>query len=324
MPARSTQSDAGGATRANVLSLTGAAGSTINFGSAQHLNGFMLTANAIAAASSGMDKLIVVNSLAMSGAKFDLADNSMVIKNSVTGDLTRWSPPATPAAPGTATGINSSVAASSGNMLGNAALAAHSAARPSAPSLPCATLPGDANIDGTTDSADKAIVEAHILTLGGATWSIGDVNYDGNVDYNDWNIVTATRAAASATCTCAMGNCRRPCFPIQFDGRRSGRGRDLHHHNVGSGGLDNSGTLTLTASGKITVNGAGAISNRASSMSKATATSSMTAARRLAGQLRHPAQKRRHRRLAHPSTIAFTNPAARSTCKPAPSASTTA
>ncbi len=52
-----------------------------------------------------------------------------------------------------------------------------------------ATIPGDFNLDGTADSADKSIWLANAWT--GTAWAQGDANYDGVVDGRDRDILLA-------------------------------------------------------------------------------------------------------------------------------------
>ena len=52
------------------------------------------------------------------------------------------------------------------------------------------TLPGDSNLDGSTNSLDLNIVLAHYNTTGD-TWSTGDLNYDGKTNSLDLNVVLA-------------------------------------------------------------------------------------------------------------------------------------
>jgi autotransporter-associated beta strand protein len=53
-----------------------------------------------------------------------------------------------------------------------------------------ATYPGDFNLDGVVDAADRAIIRSSIG--GPGTWATGDVNYDGVVNLIDWNFWKAS------------------------------------------------------------------------------------------------------------------------------------
>ena len=53
-----------------------------------------------------------------------------------------------------------------------------------------ATLPGDANLDGTVDVNDLTVVLTNFGATG-AVWSQGNFNYDGRVDLDDLTILLA-------------------------------------------------------------------------------------------------------------------------------------
>jgi hypothetical protein len=47
------------------------------------------------------------------------------------------------------------------------------------------TLPGDANLDGTVNSADAVILAHNYLVAGKTAWDQGNFNYDTVIDAND-------------------------------------------------------------------------------------------------------------------------------------------
>ena len=56
------------------------------------------------------------------------------------------------------------------------------------------TLTGDANLDGTVDSADFSVLATH-FNQAGQTWAVGDFNYDGNVNALDFDALATNFGA---------------------------------------------------------------------------------------------------------------------------------
>ena len=59
-------------------------------------------------------------------------------------------------------------------------------------------LPGDANLDGTIDEDDAAVLAANWQTLTGATWAMGDFNDDGAVNDIDATLLAANWQSGSS------------------------------------------------------------------------------------------------------------------------------
>jgi hypothetical protein len=50
-------------------------------------------------------------------------------------------------------------------------------------------IPGDANLDGTVDGSDFAILANNYGVTSGATWADADFNFDGAVNGTDFGIL---------------------------------------------------------------------------------------------------------------------------------------
>jgi hypothetical protein len=61
------------------------------------------------------------------------------------------------------------------------------------------TTPGDANLDGTVNADDYALLDRSFArSLSDAHWQDGDFNYDGTVDQNDYLLIDTTLGQAQA------------------------------------------------------------------------------------------------------------------------------
>ena len=210
-------SDAGPVEAVLALHVRNAA-ATARFASVQHLADLHLAAGRAECAPGGGNTLVTAALAIDAGtgglpnAVLDLADNNLVIDYepgaSPYGEVAAWIRSGYADGPTgywDGMGITSSAAAGSADQ--STALAVLDNADPVCGGLTTFdgedvdatsilvkyTWAGDLNLDGVVDFNDYNIIDNTFLAgappAGGYRWSVGDINYDGVVDFNDYNLI---------------------------------------------------------------------------------------------------------------------------------------
>jgi hypothetical protein len=186
------------------------AGASLSLASSQHLAGLTIgsTATATVASGGGNNRVLIADSLSISGGKVDLKDNKMIFRGQGVGSWTgsiytgatglvqsgrnggSWtgSGIVTSSASGNLTTLGVATAAQAKGIGALATTVWAGQTVSGADTLVMYTYGGDANLDGKINVDDYTRIDFNV-PLGTSEWFNGDFNYDGKINVDDYTII---------------------------------------------------------------------------------------------------------------------------------------